>query len=149
MDGTARHQVLLEQVNPLLYRAIAERRVRLGLLLAAVGQRNNITVTPEETNRALIRQAQSFPGQEKKIIDLYRNNENLMASLRAPIFEDKVVDYILEMAQVSEREVSVEELLRDPDASEAASDSTAKAASKGGKKKSGSKRKAAGAGKDT
>ena len=97
------------------YRTIADRRVRLGLLLAAVGQRNAIEVTPEELNRALIRQAQMFPGQERQIIETYQKNENLMGSLRAPIFEDKVVDYILEMASVSEREVSVEDLYRDPD----------------------------------
>lgn len=95
------------------YRKIAERRVRLGLLLAAVGQRNNIDVGAEEINRALIQQAQMFPGQEQRIIELYRKNENLMAGLRAPIFEDKVVDFILEMAQVTEREVSVDELTRE------------------------------------
>jgi trigger factor len=89
--------------------------VRLGLLLAAVGQRNNIDVTPEEINRALIRQAQNFPGHERQIIEAYQKNENLMASLRAPIFEEKVVDFIIEMAQVTEREVSVDELMRDPD----------------------------------
>jgi trigger factor len=104
---------------------IAERRVRLGLLLAAVGQANNIDVSPEEINRALIRQAQSFPGHEKQIIEAYRNNENLMASLRAPIFEEKVVDFILEMANVTEREVSVDDLMRDPD-EEAAKETKAK-----------------------
>ena len=98
------------------FRTIAGRRVRLGLLLAAVGQRNNIEVTPEEVNRALIRQAQNFPGHERRIIEAYRNNQSLMASLRAPIFEEKVVDFIIEMANVKDREVSVEELLRDPDA---------------------------------
>ena len=101
------------------FRTIAERRVRLGLLLASVGQSNNIDVTPEEINRALIRQAQSFPGHERQIIEAYRANENLMASLRAPIFEEKVVDFILEMADVTEREVSVDELMRDPDEDEA------------------------------
>jgi trigger factor len=100
------------------FRTIAARRVRLGLLLAAVGQRNNIEVTPEEVNRALIRQAQNFPGHERRIIEAYRNNQSLMASLRAPIFEEKVVDFIVEMAKVTDREVSVEELLRDPDAGE-------------------------------
>ncbi len=124
------------------YRKIAGRRVRLGLLLAAVGQRNNIEVTPEELNRALIRQAQMFPGQERQIIETYQKNEQLMGSLRAPIFEDKVVDYILEMASVSEREVSVEELHRDPDEEEAKKPksksakgaSRAKTAASGGKK---------------
>lgn len=102
------------------YRKIAERRIRLGLLLAAVGQRNNIDVTAEEINRALIRQAQMFPGQEQKIIELYRKNENLMAGLRAPIFEDKVVDFILEMAQITEKEVGPEALMREDDAEDEA-----------------------------
>lgn len=116
------------------YRKIAERRVRLGLLLATVGQRNNIDVTAEEINRALIRQAQMFPGQEQKIIEAYQKNENLMAGLRAPIFEDKVVDFILEMAQVTERQVSAEELMREDEAEGEAS--AAKKAAKGGKAKS-------------
>jgi trigger factor len=116
------------------FRTIAERRVRLGLLLASVGQGNNIDVTPEEINRALIRQAQSFPGHERQIIEAYRANENLMASLRAPIFEEKVVDFILEMANVTEHEVSVDELMRDPDEDEAEA---------GSKKKPAAKKKAA------
>lgn len=122
------------------FATIAERRVRLGLLLAAVGQSNNIDVSPEEINRALIRQAQNFPGHERQIVEAYRNNENLMANLRAPIFEEKVVDFIIEMADVKEREVSVEELMRDPD--EATADE-AKAAK--GKKKPAAKKKAAAA----
>jgi trigger factor len=124
------------------YRKVAERRVRLGLLLAAVGQRNNIDVTPEEVNRALIQQAQNFPGQERQFIETYQKNDNLMASLRAPIFEDKVVDYILEMAQVDEREISVEELLREPEDDEAEAAPRKKRASgagKGGKAKSAAK----------
>jgi trigger factor len=116
---------------------IAERRVRLGLLLASVGQSNNIDVSPEEINRALIRQAQNFPGHERQIVEAYRNNENLMASLRAPIFEEKVVDFILEMADVTDREVSVDELMRDPDEEEAGA--------KDAKKKPAAKKKAAAA----
>lgn len=124
------------------FRGIAARRVRLGLLLAAVGQRNNIDVTPEEVNRALIRQAQNFPGHERQIVEAYRNNQSLMASLRAPIFEEKVVDFIIEMADVKEREVSAEELLRDPDAGEE------RAPAKAGKaKKPAAKKTAAAAGK--
>jgi len=127
------------------FRRIAARRVRLGLLLASVGQRNNMDVTPEEVNRALIRQAQNFPGHERRIIEAYRKNENLMASLRAPIFEEKVVDFILEMADVSEREVSVEELLRDPDAAPDAAPDVAEegAPAKGAKAKKPAAKKAA------
>ena len=120
------------------FRKIAARRVRLGLLLAAVGQRNNIDVTPEEINRALIRQAQNFPGHERQIVEAYRKNESLMASLRAPIFEEKVVDFIIEMANVTEREVSVEELYREPE------DAEGEATEKAGKgKKTAAKKSAA------
>ena len=128
------------------FRTIAGRRVRLGLLLAAVGQRNNIEVTPEEVNRALIRQAQNFPGHERKIIEAYRNNQSLMASLRAPIFEEKVVDFIIEMANVKEREVSVEELLRDPDAGEESAEEGAPA--KSGKARKPAAKKASASDKD-
>ncbi|WP_431858852.1 trigger factor [Azospirillum sp.] len=97
------------------YRSIAERRVRLGLLLSEVGRRNNIQVTQDEVNRALISEARRFPGQERQVFEFFKQNPGAMENLRAPIFEDKVVDYILELAKVSERTVPVEELLRDPD----------------------------------
>jgi trigger factor len=111
------------------YRGIAERRVRLGLLLAEVGQRNNLQVTQEEVNRALAEQARGFPGQEQQIYEFYQSNPEMRAQLEAPILEDKVVDFILEMAEVSDRTVSIEELLTDPDdedgeSGEAAADET-------------------------
>ena len=93
------------------YRDIAVRRVRLGLLLSKVGQENNLTVTQDEVNRAMAEHAQNFPGQEQKIFELYQSNPEMRAQLEAPIMEDKVVDFILEMAQVNESKVSVEELL--------------------------------------
>ncbi len=96
------------------YRRIAARRVRLGLLLSEVGRRNNIQVTAEELNRALLAEAQNFPGREREILEYYQKNERAMGSLRAPIFEEKVVDFILEMAKVTDREVSSEELLAGP-----------------------------------
>jgi trigger factor len=102
------------------YRAIAERRVRLGLLLAEVGRRNNLQVTPEEINRAVAAEAQRYPGQERHVMDFYRQNPQALDSIRAPIYEDKVVDFILEMAKVNERTVSAEELARDPDEAPAA-----------------------------
>ena len=125
------------------FRTIAQRRVRLGLLLAAVGQRNNIEVSQEEMNRALIRQAQNFPGQERQIIETYQKNENLMASLRAPIFEDKVVDFILELAKVTDRSVSIDDLMKDP-SEDAPADEKPKARAKrpAAKKKPASKSKA-------
>jgi trigger factor len=97
------------------YRAIAERRVRLGLLLAEVGRRNELQVTQEELNRAVVAEAQRYPGQERQVFEFLRSNRQAIESLRAPLFEDKVVDHILEQAKVSEHTVSVEELMRDPD----------------------------------
>ncbi len=93
------------------YRILAERRVRLGLLLNDVGRANNITVAPEEVNRAAIERARSFPGQEREVLELYRNNPRALDSLKAPILEEKVVDFIFEMAKVTERAVKPEELV--------------------------------------
>jgi trigger factor len=97
------------------YRKIAERRVRLGLLLADIGDKNEIKVTDEELNRALIERVRQFPGQEQAVWEFYQKNPQAAAELRAPIFEEKVVDYILELANVTEKPVSREELFHDPD----------------------------------
>jgi len=102
------------------YQALAERRVRLGLLLADVGRNANITVTQDELNQALIREAQRFPGAERRVLDYYRNNPDAAGNLRAPIFEEKVVDYIVELAKPAERKVSPQELLAMTEAEEAA-----------------------------
>ena len=93
------------------YKDIAERRVRLGLVLAEVGGKNNITVTQDEINRAMAEEARRFPGQERHVIEYYRNNPGAIDGLRAPIYEDKIIDFILELAQVSERAVPLSELL--------------------------------------
>jgi trigger factor len=98
------------------YRDIAERRVRLGLIVSEVGARNQINISDEEVSRALLERVRQFPGQERKVYDYYRNNPQLLAELRAPIFEDKAVDYILELAKVTEKTVTPEELYADPDA---------------------------------
>ncbi|MCG8588032.1 MAG: trigger factor [Proteobacteria bacterium] len=111
------------------YRGIAERRVRLGLLLSEVGRRNNIEVTQEEINRAIMERTRMFPGQEQQVFQFYQQNPDQQAQLRAPILEDKVCDYIFEMATVNEREVPVEELMRDPDAEPEAEDSSDEAES--------------------
>ena len=94
------------------YRRIAERRVRLGLLLAEVGTKAEVKVTDEEMTQALIARARAFPGQEKQVWDYYRNNNQALAELRAPIYEEKVVDHILGLAKVAERKVTKEELLK-------------------------------------
>ncbi|MBP0573934.1 hypothetical protein J8J27_24870, partial [Mycobacterium tuberculosis] len=73
------------------YRKIAERRVRLGLVLSEIGEKNGVQVTDEEVGRALYERARQFPGQERQVVDYYRNNAMALATLRAPIYEDKVV----------------------------------------------------------
>ena len=93
------------------YRDIAERRVRLGLLLADVGRSNAIDVTPEELNQAVMREAMRYPGQERQVLEFYGKNTELKEQLRAPIFEEKTVDFILELAKVAEKPVTPEELL--------------------------------------
>src|SRR5947209_7524289 len=95
------------------YRKIADRRVRLGLVLSEIGEKNKITVTDDEVGRAVIERARSMPGREKEVWDYYRNNANALAQLRAPIYEDKVVDFILELANVTEKKVSREDLYKD------------------------------------
>jgi len=95
------------------YRKIADRRVRLGLVLSEIGEKNKITVTDDEINRAVIERARQMPGREKEVWDYYRNNANALAQLRAPIYEDKVVDFILELANVTEKKVTREELYKD------------------------------------
>jgi trigger factor len=97
------------------YRKIADRRVRLGLVLAEIGEKNKITVTDDEVGRALVERARQFPGQEKQVWDFYRNNPTALAQLRAPLFEDKVIDFIVELADVTEKKVSRDELLKDED----------------------------------
>ncbi len=92
------------------YRGIAQRRIRLGLLLSEIGRSNNIQVTPEELSGALRQEAMRYRGQEQQVIEFFRKNPEAMENLRAPIFEEKVVDFILELAKVAERQVKPEEL---------------------------------------
>jgi len=97
------------------YRRLAERRVRLGLLLAEVGRKNNITVTPDEVNQAITREARRHAGYERHVLDFYRQNPGAIDTLRAPIFEDKVIDFIVELAKIGERKITPRELLAMPD----------------------------------
>ena len=115
-DGTTEEKARAE------YRGIAERRVRLGLVLAEVGRLADVKITDEEMTRALIERARAFPGQEKEVWDFYRNNPNALAELRAPIFEEKAVDHILGLAKVEERKLTPEELLK-PEEDETSTDS--------------------------
>jgi trigger factor len=97
------------------YRGIAERRVRLGLVIAEIGEKNNIKVTDEQLRAAVMDQVRQFPGQERQIWEYYQKNPNALAALRAPLFEDKVVDFLVELAEVTEKPVSREELFKDDD----------------------------------
>ena len=102
------------------YKKIADRRVRLGLVLSEIGEKNKITVTEDEVGRAVIERARSMPGREKEVWDYYRSNANALAQLRAPIYEDKVVDFILELANVTEKKVSRDDLFKEDDEKTAA-----------------------------
>jgi trigger factor len=95
------------------YRGIAERRVRLGLVLAEIGEKNKITVTEDEITRAIVERARQIPGREQEVWDYYRKNPAAVAAIRAPIFEEKVVDFLIELAAITEKQVSREDLLKD------------------------------------
>ena len=134
-DKTVEDMDKPEEESRAEFRDIAIRRVRLGLLLSEVGQRNNLTVNQDEVNRAMAEQAQRFPGQEQQIFEFYQSNPEMRAQLEAPIMEDKVVDFIVEMAQISESKVSIEELLAEPDEDEADKDLTGGAGADGAAEK--------------
>ena len=95
------------------YRGIAERRVRLGLVLAEIGEKNNIKVADDELSRAIVERARQVPGREQEVWDYYRKNPQALASVRAPLFEEKVVDFLVELAKVTDKQVSREELYKE------------------------------------
>ncbi|HEX4637238.1 MAG TPA: trigger factor [Rhizomicrobium sp.] len=97
------------------YRKIAERRVRLGLVLGKLGEQNGITVQGDEVQRAILARARQFPGQEQQVFQFYAKNPQAQAEIRAPLFEDKVVDFIAELATVNDRKVDKETLFADPE----------------------------------
>ena len=110
------------------YRAIADRRVRLGLLLSDIGQANNLKVEQSELNAAMMAQARRYPGQEQKVLDYFRRNPQAIEQLRAPLYEDKVVDFIVQMASVTEEPVSPEALMRDPEDEEGGAEASVSSA---------------------
>jgi len=122
------------------YHAIAERRVRLGLILAKIGEQNGLQVSQEELNRAVAARARQFPGQEQQVYQYIANNAQALAELRVPLFEDKVIDFISELIQVNDRKVGRDILFLDPDA--AAEKLDGADAAKKAKPKSGEKAKA-------
>jgi trigger factor len=95
------------------YRVIADRRVRLGLVLAEIGDKNSIKVNDDEVARAVMERARQYPGREREVWDYYQKNANALATVRAPIFEEKVVDFIVELADVVERKVTKDELFKE------------------------------------
>jgi trigger factor len=100
------------------YRKIAQRRVRLGLVLAKVGEQNAIQVTQDEVNRALAVRARQFPGQEQQVIQYYTSNPQAMAEVRVPVFEDKVIAFLGELMEVKDKKVERDILFLDPDEAE-------------------------------
>lgn len=95
------------------YRKIAERRVRLGLVLAEIGRANNVGVSDQELNNAIMQEARNYPGQERAVLDFYRQNPGAAAQMRAPIYEEKVCDLIFTVAEVKDTPITKEELLKD------------------------------------
>jgi trigger factor len=111
------------------YHDIAERRVRLGLILSDVGLANDLRVEQSELNAAVLDQARRYPGQEQKVLDFFKNTPQALEQLRAPLYEDKVVDFILQLASVTDQPMTPEELMKDPDdEADAAADPSAEAA---------------------
>ena len=135
-DKTKSEDELKEQ-----YRDIALRRVRLGLLLSDIGEKNSLSVTQEEINRAIMQQARQMPGQEQQVIEFFRSNPDAQRNLQAPIFENKIVDFILEMANVKESSVTPDELMA-ATSGESAAKSKKKTKATTAKKKSAGKAKA-------
>lgn len=102
------------------YKKIAERRVRLGLVLSKVGEKNEIQVSDAETERALYERVRQYPGQEKEVFDFYKGNPQALASIRAPVYEEKVVDFLLELVKVTDTKVTKDELIALSEADEEA-----------------------------
>ncbi|MBX4336231.1 trigger factor [Bartonella raoultii] len=108
------------------YHVLAQRRVRLGLVLSEIGMKVGVKVSDDELNAAVFDQVRQYPGQEKEIMDFFRNTPEAVANLRAPIFEEKVIDYLLSKIKVTDKEVTVEELMKESDESELTEKSTMK-----------------------
>ena len=92
------------------YKNIAIRRVKLGLLLSEVGQDAKVTIKPEDINAAIMNEAKKYPGQEQMVLDYYLKNKQAVEALKAPIFEEKIIDHVISMIKLEEKKVSVEEL---------------------------------------
>ena len=124
------------------FQDIAQRRVRLGLLLAEIGRQNNIQIGQEEINRAIMEEARRYPGQEQQVLEFYKENPEALENVTAPLYEEKVVDFILELADVTDKKVSMEDFMKAMEADSEAEEKKAKP-----KKKAGAKPKAKSGGK--
>jgi len=98
------------------YQTLAERRVRLGLVLAEIGEKSDVQVTDDEMQTAVYQQIQQYPGQEEQVLNYFKENPDAVAGLRAPLYEDKVIDFIVEKAEVKDKTVSKEELMKEDEA---------------------------------
>jgi trigger factor len=114
-DGNCSNDSMLSDEEKEELHAIAERRVKLGLVLSEIGTKNKIQVNQQDLQQAVMAEARKYPGQEAQVFEFYQKNQQALESLRAPMFEEKVVDYIVELADVTEKKVSIEELTKDDD----------------------------------
>ena len=101
------------------YKELAERRVRLGLVLAEIGEKSDVQVTDEEMQAAVYQQVQQYPGQEEQVLNYFRENPDAVAGLRAPLYEDKVIDFIMDKAEIKDKKVSKEELMKEDEEDDA------------------------------
>lgn len=113
-EGCSNHALLSDEEKEDL-KAIAERRVKLGLVLSEIGTENKIQITQDDLQKAVIAEAQKYPGQEAQVFEYYQKNKQALDSLKAPLFEEKVVDFIVELVDVIETSVSIEELTKEDD----------------------------------
>jgi trigger factor len=118
------------------YRAIAERRVKLGIMLADIGQKNNVQISREELSRAVMQQASQFPGQEKRVVEFYQKNPDRIEDLRGPILEEKSVDLILSKVKFNDKKVTIDELMKESEEEGVVKKKPAKAKAPAKKKKS-------------
>ena len=142
-EGTSEEEARKE------YREIAERRVRLGLVIGAIGRKAGVDVSQEELQQALIAKAQQYPGQEQQVIEFYQKTPEALVELRAPIFESKVLDHILSQAKVEEKEITPEELKKIVEEEEESGNEKPKGTAKKSAKKSAKKTAKKTAGKTT
>lgn len=110
--GEAQEEELNEEEQRAEFQQIAERRVRLGLLLSEIGQENNIQILQDDITKAIAEEARKYQGQEQAVMEFYQNNPDAMQQMTAPLYEEKVVDFILEMANVNDKDVTTDELMK-------------------------------------